>query len=150
MSQRWVLDTNVIVSALLFGGRAGRLHLAWIDGTVLPVASRAMLAELQRVLVYPKFRLAPEQALALVDQELLPFLELLPDVEGERICADPDDDKFLHLARSAGITVLVSGDGDLLALRPEWHGVEILNLADALTRLEQGGDGEPESEVERG
>ncbi len=135
MSERWVLDTNVVVSALLFGGRADALRRACIDGRVIPVGNRAILAELHRVLVYPKFRLTPEQALALVDQELRPFLELLPDVDGERICADPDDDKFLHLARAAAVPVLVSGDAHLLALQPEWSGIRILTLAEALARL---------------
>ena len=54
---RVVLDTNIVLSALVFGGgAAGRLRVAWQQGAVLPLASTATVQELVRVLAYPKFR----------------------------------------------------------------------------------------------
>src|SRR5947207_420118 len=60
---RVVLDTNVVLSALLFGaGVAGRVRVGWQSGRFVPLASAATARELVRVLAYPKFRLtAAEQ-----------------------------------------------------------------------------------------
>jgi predicted nucleic acid-binding protein len=56
---RVVLDTNVVLSALVFGGgAAGRVRRAWQQGALLPLASTATVQELVRVLAYPKFRLS--------------------------------------------------------------------------------------------
>ena len=53
---RAVLDTNVILSALLFGGSTGGLVKAWQTGRFHLLLSRALLEEILRVLAYPKLR----------------------------------------------------------------------------------------------
>lgn len=72
---RVVLDTNVLVSALLFeGGRLAWIRQSWQSGRVKPVLAEPTARELLRVLAYPKFQLTPaeiEQLLA----ELLPWSE---------------------------------------------------------------------------
>lgn len=116
---RVVLDTNVVLSALVFGkGTTARLRAAWQGGHCLPLVSTATARELVRVLAYPKFRLdAREQ------QELL--ADYLPYAEAVRIpqppptvpvCRDPFDMPFLHLAAAGLADALVSGDADLLSL----------------------------------
>lgn len=118
-SLRVVLDTNVVLSALVFGcGPAGRVRMAWQGGAVQPLASTATVQELLRVLAYPKFRLsAPKQ------QELL--ADYLPHVDTVRIpqppptvpeCRDAMDLPFMQLAVAGKAQVLVSGDLDLLAI----------------------------------
>lgn len=53
-----VLDTNVVLSALLFGsGRLSALRVHWQAARMLPLVSKATVQELLRVLAYPKFRL---------------------------------------------------------------------------------------------
>jgi putative PIN family toxin of toxin-antitoxin system len=116
---RVVLDTNVVLSALLFGGGpAGRVRAGWQSGRFVPLASTATAQELVRVLGYPKFGLSPAE-----QEELL--ADLMPWVEVVRIpvppppvpaCRDPFDLPFLHLAITGKARVLVSGDRDLLAL----------------------------------
>jgi uncharacterized protein len=116
---RVVLDTNVVLSALLFGGgSAARLRAGWQSGRFVPVASTATAQELVRVLAYPKFRLpADEQTELLAD--FIPWVQAVaipnppPDVPR---CRDPHDPKFLHLAAAGKARALVSGDRDLLAL----------------------------------
>jgi uncharacterized protein len=116
---RAVLDTNVLVSALVFGGgTAGALRRAWQTGALVLLASTATAHELVRVLAYPKFRLTPdEQAELLADY--LPFTEAVtipmppPAVPD---CRDPFVLPFLHLAVAGKAQVLVSGVGDFLAL----------------------------------
>lgn len=118
---RIVLDTNCVVSALLFPrGQCAWLRGAWQDQQFIPLADHECVGELLRVLAYPKFKLsADEQEDLLADY--LPYVETvdisdtpeaLPAVE------DPDDVMFLALATRAGADALVSGDQHLLALKP--------------------------------
>ena len=120
---RVVLDTNVVLSALVFGGGlAGRLRVGWQQGVFVPLASTATAQELVRVLAYPKFRLSK-----LEQDELL--ADYLPHTETVRIpqppppvpdCRDLLDVPFMHLAVAGKAEVLVSGDRDLLALADEF------------------------------
>jgi len=121
---RAVLDTNVVLSALVFrGGTAGQLRLAWQRGLVLPLASTATVQELVRVLAYPKFRLSQAE-----QDELL--ADYLPYAETVRIpqppptvpeCRDALDLPFMHLAVAGKAQFLVSGDRDLLAIAAEFE-----------------------------
>ena len=123
---RVVLDTNVVLSALVFGGgQAGRLRLGWQQGVFVPLASTATAQELVRVLAYPKFRLSKQER-----EELL--ADYLPHAQTVRIaqpppsvttCRDPLDVPFMHLAVAGGAQMLVSGDRDLLALADEFKAV---------------------------
>lgn len=116
---RVVLDTNVVLSALLFGGRpAARVRAGWQSGRFVPLASTATAQELVRVLDYPNFSLsAGEQQELLAD--LLPWVEVvrMPDPPpAVPACRDPFDLPFLHLAVAGRARALVSGDRDLLVL----------------------------------
>jgi uncharacterized protein len=131
---RVVLDTNVVLSALVFrGSAAGQLRLAWQNGLIVPLASTHTAQELVRVLAYPKFRLS-----ALEQEELL--ADYLPYTQAVRVpqtppqvpnCRDPDDVPFMHLAVVGKARVLVSGDHDLWVLADEFErvgGCQILSL----------------------
>ena len=121
---RVVLDTNVVLSALVFrGGTAGQVRQAWQQGVVLPLASTATVQELVRVLAYPKFRLSPaEQDELLADY--LPYAEIVripqqpPTVPD---CRDALDLPFMHLAVAGKAKVLVTGARDLLAIAAEFE-----------------------------
>ena len=52
---RVVLDTNVVVSALLFTGISSKLVPLWQGGVITALVSRNILEEYLRVLSYPKF-----------------------------------------------------------------------------------------------
>ena len=119
---RIVLDTNVLVSALLFrGGSLGWLIDAWQSESVSPLASKATVAELLRVLGYRKFRLAAADRETLLE-EYLPWCETVTVPAAVEVpdCRDPGDRIFLELAAAAGADALVTGDEDLLALRAEF------------------------------
>lgn len=115
---RVVLDTNVLVSALLFRtGALAWLRDAWAGGAMRPLASRDTTAELIRVLAYPKFRLGEEDRGQLLG-DYLPWCETLAEPQAAEIpdCRDPFDRKFLVLAIAAKADALVTGDKDLLDL----------------------------------
>ena len=115
---RTVLDTNVLVSALLFPkGTVSWLRDAWQSGAILPLASRDTASELVRVLCYPKFRLTTadrEELLA----DYLPCCDSVDVGEPPPVpeCRDPFDRIFLEVALAGRAEALITGDGDLLAL----------------------------------
>lgn len=134
---RAVLDTNVLVSALLFTGPPSRLVPAWQAGRLKPVISADVLEEYIRVLSYPKFKLAEREIHSLIEEDLLPFVDT---VQTRPISApnlrDPDDMKLLACARAARVHWLVSGDDDLLSLR-KFESIEIVSVSTFLNLLKR-------------
>lgn len=131
---RVVLDTNVVLSALVFRrGVAGALRPAWQSGVFVPLVSKVTAQELVRVLGYPKFRLTAS------DQEEL-LADYLPYAQTVRVpdpppkvpdCRDPFDLPFLHLAVAGRAQVLVSGNLDVMSMASTFerlHGCPILSL----------------------
>jgi len=115
--KRVVLDTNVLVSALLFKGRLARLVELWRKGAIVPVISRETFAEFRTVLCYPKFALTADEIQAIIEEEILPFFEVVEVKEKvEGVCRDPYDDMFLAVAVTAHAAWIVTGDKDLLEL----------------------------------
>ena len=117
---RVVLDTNVLVSSLLFPGSSlAWLRNAWQSGAIVPLASRDTTRELIQVLCYPKFRLTEEEREDLL-AEYVPWCETIAVRTAIAVpdCRDPLDRPFLELALSGRADALVTGDGDLLALAP--------------------------------
>lgn len=138
---RIVLDTNVVVSALIFGhGVAAQMRLAWLAGRLTPLASTAAAAELARVLAHPKFKLSADEQQELL-ADYLPAVAVvhLPDPPPQAPpCRDPFDLPFLHLALAGRADALVTGDADLLALAGQVS-FRILTPADFLAMLPAAG-----------
>ncbi len=118
MKARVVLDTNVVLSALVFtNGRLSWIRREWV-GAFIPLGCRETVAELLRALSYPKFKLLPgdrEELLA----DYLPYLrilESLTETEDLPSCSDPADQVFLELASAGKASFLVTGDRALLEL----------------------------------
>ncbi len=124
---RVVLDTNVLVSALHFGGRPRRLLDDVLRGDHTLIIGPAILGELEAVLVetcgWANDRAAAARA------ELEAIAEVVTPVEVPRVCRDPDDDQILAIAVSGTADSLVTGDADLLALGAH-GGVNISSIAD--------------------
>ena len=134
---RPVLDTNVLVSSLLFrSSTLSWLPDAWRSGRIRPLASRRTTTELIRVLTYPKFALSAGDQQDLLD-DYLPFCETVAVPEPPPTvpeCRDPFDRPFLELALAGRADVLVTGDADILALA-ESFSVPILRPAIFRRRL---------------
>ena len=138
MKPRVVLDTNVVVSALIFeGGRLVWLRHDWAARRFVPLASKETVDELLRVLAYPKFGLADHEIEALLG-DYLPFVEPVHARPAAPVAepADPDDRIFLELARVGRAAYLVTGDAGLLEL-PEMDDCRIISPAEFKTVLEQ-------------
>jgi putative PIN family toxin of toxin-antitoxin system len=116
--ERYVFDTNVLVSALLFAqSRPGQAFSTALErGTIL--LSQPVLKEVSEVLSRKRFdryllQGERERFLAMLISEA----ELVEITGVIRICRDPKDDMILELAASGGATYIVSGDQDLLKLK---------------------------------
>jgi putative PIN family toxin of toxin-antitoxin system len=133
---RVVLDTNVLISALLFHARPSRLVALWQKGQIVFLISADVLNEYLRVLAYPKFRLTEKEIKAMIEVEVLPFAEPVRIRTRLRMVAeDPSDDKFLELAVGGKANFIVSSDKHLLKLAM-CKGVEIIPVAEFLKRFE--------------
>jgi len=130
-----VVDTNVIVSALLFGGTPGRLIDLWKERRIQIFVCKEIIDEIMRVLTYPRFHLSEKEISYLIYGEILPYSEIVDIPSGPVIISrDPSDDKFVRCAVASGADVLVSGDRHLLALKE--HGdIKILTPARFLAAL---------------
>ncbi len=113
-----VVDTNVFLSALLFGGTPGKLTPLWKSGKIQPQLNKTTVAELLRVLAYPKFELTENEIQYLLYVEILPFCNVVPTKSGPVIItADSSDDMFLRCCDVSNAKALISGDSHLLALK---------------------------------
>ena len=133
---RVVLDTNVLISALLFKGELTRMVGLWQRGKMIPVISKETFDELRTVLEYPKFSLSRAEIKSLIEQEILPFFEVVnvsKHVKGA--CRDPGDDKFISCALSANADYIVTGDKDLSDLK-KYQSVRIIHASDFIKRVD--------------
>ena len=132
---RFVLDVNVLVSALLSKhGAPARLITLWLEGSFELVVSEELLAELARTLSYPKLReRVPDEDATKFGELLRSSATMIVDAaKPPPVSADPGDDYLIALA-TASASILVSGDHHLLALAPD---LPIHPPAEALGLLE--------------
>lgn len=134
--KRYVFDTNVIISALLFDSSkpAIAFRYGFQQGEVL--LSLELLEELNNVLNREKFNRY------LTSEEREDFLEALVEqailvevTERVLVCRDPKDNQILELAISGQAEYIVTGDRDLLVLNP-FRGISIVTPEEFLQVIE--------------
>ena len=122
-----VVDTNVLVSGLVFGGVFGQILTAWTSGAFVFVVSPGILSEYRRVgrelaKGRPALDAALDALLALIAVHATvvdaPPLDVL-------VSADPDDEQFLAAALAGDAAWIVSGDKHSLAVSG-WCGIMVL------------------------
>jgi putative PIN family toxin of toxin-antitoxin system len=124
-----VLDTNILVSALLFSGELSEIVDLWKKGWIIPVLSRETFEEFKAVLEYPKFSLTWQEIKVIIEEEVLPYFEVIEVTDNiKEICRDVDDDKFIACAVSASADFIVTGDKDLLDLS-KYKSVKIISAS---------------------
>ena len=111
---RVLLDTNVLVSAILFGGVPRQLLEAALAGKLDLVTSQPLLAELETVLT-GKFEF-PTSMTASIRAELEALSEVVEPVPIERVTRTVADDVVLATAVAGAAEVIVTGDKELLGI----------------------------------
>ncbi|MEK7737774.1 MAG: putative toxin-antitoxin system toxin component, PIN family [Pseudomonadota bacterium] len=133
---RLVIDTNVVVSGLLWLGNPGRLLEAAALGQVTLYTSPALLAELATTLATPKLAQPIIRSGLTLDDLLARFVNVAivvqPATVPRIVPNDPDDDQVLAAALTAKADLIVSGDKDLHGLGGNYNGIPIVTPAQAV------------------
>jgi hypothetical protein len=133
---RIVIDTNVVVSALLFEGVTERIIHLWKSGRINPLVSKEIMGEYITVLAYPRFELTEDEINYLVYNEILPYVDIvIPESIPAIVLDDPSDDKFIHCAVSDKAKYIVSGDHHLLSLG-HYGRIDIITPAKLISIIE--------------
>lgn len=138
-SLRVVYDTNVLVSAIGFGGNPWRCLLAAFVGNVEMLASEETLDEFQHVLEYEHLPFTLEEQARLPALIEVEATIVDADVTVQAVDDDPDDEKFLECALAGDADYVVSGDRHLRDL-DEFQGIEILEPVEFLDRVERASE----------
>ncbi len=131
---RCVVDTNVLVSAMVFPPSVPRqaVDKALSDDVLL--FSEFTMDELKEVLFRSKFdRYVSREERAIFLAQIGIAAQFVSIVQIVRECRDPKDDKFLELALNGSADVIITGDAHLLGMHP-WREIEILTPADYLKK----------------
>lgn len=135
---RLVLDTNTALSGLLWGSTPAKLLDAAEQGRIELISSTPLLAELQGVLMRPKF----DKQLARRGLTVADVFEgyaalvtvVVPAIIAPTIIRDPADDQVLAAALGGSVDLIVSGDAHLLDLG-QFQGIQIIEATTAAQRL---------------
>ncbi len=129
-----VLDSNVFISALVFGGKPREILELAVRGLVEIAISDDILEEIRGVLGGKKFQYPARIVRALISEieELAHFVQ--PERKVEAIAEDPEDNRVLECAVEAGANIIVSGDSHLLALQ-SFGVIRIMNADEFLCWL---------------
>lgn len=130
---RLFIDTNVLISAVVFGGEPARLIEAIRAGQAVGVVSLHVLGELVEVLTRPKFGFDSEVAVQLAE-EISTFMTVVPIVwaTGHRV-SDRDDDAVVEAVIIGRATHLVSGDSRVHAV--DERRIQVVGVAKAIALL---------------
>ena len=132
---RVVLDTNVLISAILYGGKPRTILDAALSGSIGVFVSEAIIQEFQTVLLRPRFGLAPQFVQGVV-AELTSLAEwVTPEHHHKAVIEDPSDILILDCAVAAKARYLVTGDNHLLRLQ-RFQDVAIITPQDFIEILE--------------
>ncbi len=126
-----VLDSNIFISAFLFGGNQRKLLQYALAGKYRIFISDAILDEIRDVLRRPRFRLAPEQVKKIIAEIESICTPVYPTKTIKNICRDSKDHIILECAEAALAEYIVTGDEDLLSIG-KFRNTSILNSASFL------------------
>jgi putative PIN family toxin of toxin-antitoxin system len=121
---RVVLDTNIIVSALLRPlGPPAQVFVLAIGGSIQLCVSGNIYAEYEEVISRPRFQRAED----VISGTLRAIREKgfwVRPVQAIRVCSDPDDDIFLECAQATRADYLITGN--LKHFPTSWEGTQIV------------------------
>lgn len=134
---RLVLDTNTVVSGLLWHNAPSKLLDAAIEDRAELFTSQVLLLELADVLPRARFAKRVAASQFRVEDLIARYGVLAQRVEPaiiSPVSADPDDDHVLACALAANADLIVSRDKDLHNLK-HYHGIDIVNASEAMLRI---------------
>lgn len=130
-----VLDTNTLISAIVFGGKPREVLEAAIKGHIQLVLTEKIIEEMREVLEGKKFQY-PKEITDLIIHELEALVEIVkPKHKITVIDKDPEDNRVLECAQESQADYIVSGDEHLLELE-NFEGSKIVTAEEILEILD--------------
>lgn len=123
-----VIDTNVVISGVFFGGKPRMILEAVADERLNACASPEILAEYYEIILEMNNR-GQGHFYRNILVPLVSEMEIIKPNSTINVCRDPDDNKFIECAFDAGALYIVSGDKDLLDIQ-EYSGICIITAGD--------------------
>lgn len=132
---RIVLDTNIVVSAIFFGGNPREIVELLMRQKIEVCASKEIIEEYKETVEYLKGKYAKKKLKVPIDNIIskCEIIDIKSKIEASR---DSDDDKFINCAVDAKALYIVSGDKDLLVLN-RWKEIEIITAKEFLIKYSQ-------------
>ena len=130
-----VIDTNVIISAVFFGGQPRRFIEHFFNDEFTAFASPEIVKEYVETYEAVHKKYESKGNLEIL-QKIIEKTEMMLPQKKIAVCRDKDDDKFISCAIEGNCLYIVSGDNDLLSLG-KVENVEIITIADFLKMLER-------------
>ena len=129
-----VLDSNVLISSIVFGGNPRKIFKKIIEGKIKLSISLSIIEEIREVLGGDKFKYSPA-VLNIIINELLAITEVVEPMEILNVIDDdPDDNRILECAVEAGADYIITGDKHLLKKNPYFN-IRIMNPYDFLEKV---------------
>ena len=129
---RVVLDTNILVSAIVFGGKPRQILLSILENEIQAVTSNTLLAELIETLS-KKFKLSLT-GLRLVEKQIRQNFKFIQPVTTISFLKDDPDNRVLEAASESNCHYIITGDKELLALASFKH-IKIVTAGEFLKRI---------------
>ena len=123
-----VIDTNVVISGVFFGGKSRMILEAASEGKLCACASAEIICEYYEIIDEMISR-GQGHFNRNVLLPLISSMEIVIPVSTVNLSRDPDDNKFIECALDSGALYIVSGDKDLLDIQ-EYNGIEIITASD--------------------
>jgi len=120
-----ILDTNIFISGVFFGGPPGKILQGWRDRRFTLVLSPEILDEYQRVAKVLNEKCPPVDLTEILELIVVEADMIQSEPLKEPVSADPDDDMFIACALTSGARLIVSGDKHLLNV-DGYGGIEVL------------------------
>ncbi len=131
---RIVIDTNVLISGIIFGGKPSKIIELLFGKKISIFASPEMVDEYKRIYGELGERYAKRTHNEL--NEIINSMNILPSHSHIEACRDPDDNKFIECAIDNRCIYIVSGDKDLLVLE-QYEDIGILTVSEFLEQYEK-------------
>ncbi|MGI0075579.1 MAG: putative toxin-antitoxin system toxin component, PIN family, partial [Nitrosotalea sp.] len=130
-----VLDTNILISAIIHNGIPRKLFQMGIDGKYQILTSKGTLEELSGVLQRSKFKMTREDIIRIISALMNAGENVWVTSNFKVIINDPDDDIIINTAHDGKADYIVSGDSDIQNLE-NFHGIKIVSVNGMLKILE--------------
>ena len=128
-----VIDTNIIASAIFFGGKP-RTLLEYVYKQKLDAYVTKEIAIEYKDTISELLMKYPSKTPFIPISQILARCKLISTTSHVDICRDPDDNKFIECALDSNCLYIVSGDKDLLSVS-EYNGITIMTVSDFLKRF---------------